>query len=104
MNIAPAVIALIMAMSINAAALECRSRPEDKTYWSWRLIDGRKCWYRGSARIDKRQLQWAARAQSKQPDNVPFPRPRPSDEELLPMYWPSLDRDSNTFDERFKGE
>jgi hypothetical protein len=30
-------------------------------YWSWRLIDGRKCWYLGKATISKSLLQWPAK-------------------------------------------
>lgn len=31
-------------------------------YWSYRLIDGRKCWYEGKTRISKSLLEWPARA------------------------------------------
>ena len=31
-------------------------------YWSWRLIDGRKCWYAGKTMISKSLLQWPAKA------------------------------------------
>lgn len=29
-------------------------------YWSWRLIDGRKCWYEGKPMLSKSSLQWPA--------------------------------------------
>src|SRR6266480_6175890 len=29
-------------------------------WWSWRLIDGRKCWYEGRTTISKSLLQWPA--------------------------------------------
>jgi hypothetical protein len=32
-------------------------------YWSWRLIDGRKCWYEGKPMLSKASLQWPASAQ-----------------------------------------
>ena len=41
-------------------------------YWSWRLIDGRKCWYEGKPMLSKSLLEWPAQA-SAQPN---------SDEEL----------------------
>lgn len=31
-------------------------------YWSWRLIDGRKCWYEGKPMLSKSLLEWPARA------------------------------------------
>jgi hypothetical protein len=31
-------------------------------YWSWRLIDGRKCWYEGKPMLSKSLLQWPANA------------------------------------------
>jgi hypothetical protein len=29
-------------------------------YWSWRLIDGRKCWYEGKPMLSKSSLEWPA--------------------------------------------
>ena len=29
-------------------------------YWSWRIIDGRKCWYKGRPMLAKSELEWAA--------------------------------------------
>jgi hypothetical protein len=31
-------------------------------HWSWRLIDGRKCWYAGKTVIAKSALRWPAAA------------------------------------------
>jgi hypothetical protein len=30
-------------------------------YWSWRMIDGRKCWYEGKPMLSKSSLEWPAR-------------------------------------------
>src|SRR5262245_44531128 len=38
-------------------------------YWSWRLIDGRKCWYEGKPGLSKSLLEWP-RATSKQPGST----------------------------------
>src|SRR5258705_5406570 len=48
----------------NAKAVECSvARPSSpQGYWSWRLIDGRKCWYAGKTMISKSLLQWPAKA------------------------------------------
>jgi hypothetical protein len=29
-------------------------------YWSWRMIDGRKCWYEGKPMLSKSLLEWPA--------------------------------------------
>jgi hypothetical protein len=43
---------------------ECSVKPPSNArgHWSWRLIDGRKCWYAGRAVISKSALRWAAAA------------------------------------------
>ena len=60
-----ACIAALMPSGVaNAKAIECSvARPSSThTYWSWRLIDGRKCWYAGKTMISKSLLQWPAKA------------------------------------------
>jgi hypothetical protein len=34
-------------------------------YWSWRLIDGRKCWYEGKPLLSKSLLEWPAQASAR---------------------------------------
>lgn len=45
----------------SAAAKQCNvampSKP--KTHWSYRLIDGRKCWYEGQNNLSKSLLTWS---------------------------------------------
>ena len=60
-----ACIAALMPTGVaNAKATECSvARPSSaQGYWSWRLIDGRKCWYAGKTMISKSLLQWPAKA------------------------------------------
>jgi hypothetical protein len=47
------------SMSI-AHAVECRSEKGEGSPWAWRQIDGKRCWYRGKAGMDKKLLQWSA--------------------------------------------
>jgi hypothetical protein len=43
-----------------AAAVDCHAAPVARqSGWVWRQIDGRRCWFKGAARTDKRLLQWA---------------------------------------------
>jgi len=42
----------------NPKMIRCETHAGDKhTYWSWREIDGRQCWFRGHG-IPKNQLFW----------------------------------------------
>jgi hypothetical protein len=61
---AACIAALMPTGEANAKALECSvARPSSaEGYWSWRLIDGRKCWYAGKTMISKSLLQWPAKA------------------------------------------
>lgn len=35
-----------------------RDKSNDGSYWSWRVIDGAKCWYRGRPGRPKTELHW----------------------------------------------
>jgi hypothetical protein len=68
MNIATESLRLLLALLVCvaiylifvgfAAALECKERPDDRSYWTYRLIDGQRCWYRGHRVISKSRLHW----------------------------------------------
>ena len=60
---AACIAALMPTGGANAKAVECSvARPSHpQGYWSWRLIDGRKCWYAGKTMISKSLLQWPAK-------------------------------------------
>ena len=68
--------ALAPVGAANAKAMECSvARPSNATaYWSWRLIDGRKCWYAGKTMISKSLLQWPSKASVQaKADTTPVP-------------------------------
>lgn len=52
-------IGLLIGMTASAAALECKaSAPSNSSdQWSYRLIEGRQCWYQGRG-MEKAQLRW----------------------------------------------
>jgi hypothetical protein len=60
---AACIAALVPTGGANAKAVECSVARGSHTqgYWSWRLIDGRKCWYLGKTMISKSLLQWPAK-------------------------------------------
>ena len=57
-----------IGMPAAQAKQQCSSaRPTNSHgYWSWRLIDGRKCWYEGKQGLSKSLLEWP-KATSEQP-------------------------------------
>ena len=58
------VLALALEVTLptaKAETIECRARPETREYWSWREIDGRRCWYKGHRSISKKLLSWGPR-------------------------------------------
>ncbi len=71
-------------------------------YWSWRLIDGRKCWYEGQAMLSKSLLEWSVQASARpksdaKPANV---SPDKSADPLDSQAW--APNDSDTFDARWR--
>jgi hypothetical protein len=45
-----------------AQAIQCVAAPTSQKHWTYRLIDGRKCWYEGKHMISKSMLQWSPQA------------------------------------------
>src|SRR3954451_20054057 len=54
----------IVAPTAAEAKQSSIARPLDPQghWWSWRLIDGRKCWYEGRTAISTSLLQWSGPA------------------------------------------
>ena len=52
-----------------AQAKQCSAErpPNARTYWSYRLIDGRKCWYEGKPMLAKSELHWPTSRSSNAP-------------------------------------
>ena len=58
-------IATIASIDVlDAQVRQCSGEPPagHHGYWSYRLIDGRKCWYEGKPMLSKSLLHWPARA------------------------------------------
>src|SRR6476469_357859 len=60
---AACIAVLLSTGGANAKGVDCSvARPSNThVYWSWRLIDGRQCWYAGKTMISKSLLQWPAK-------------------------------------------
>ena len=53
----------MLTAQAKAPIKQCSASPSKaQGHWSWRLIDGRKCWYPGKTMISKSLLQWPAKA------------------------------------------
>lgn len=53
-----AAIAIYLIFIGFAMSLECKERPDGKSYWTYRIIDSQRCWYRGHRRLPKSDLHW----------------------------------------------
>ena len=51
-------VLIFVCWSEAAAAIACRSSPGSDAYYQYRLIDGRKCWFRGHTKLEKSALAW----------------------------------------------
>jgi hypothetical protein len=60
-----------MLCAATAQAVECRpaAPAHPIKHWSYRIIDGRQCWYEGNNMMSKSLLHWEATG-SAQPDAV----------------------------------
>ena len=53
----------MLTAQAKAPITACSASPSKaQGHWSWRLIDGRKCWYAGKTVISKSLLKWPAAA------------------------------------------
>ena len=53
----------MLTAQAKAQIKECSASPsKTQGHWSWRQIDGRKCWYAGKTMISKSLLRWAPAA------------------------------------------
>jgi hypothetical protein len=79
-------VALLGAVTLpaDAAAVDCRTEKGGSGYWTWRLIDGKRCWYAGREKLPKSSLQWPRK---------PNQSAQETDENvLLYTYWPPLEK------------
>lgn len=92
--IAAAILFTPLCTSANSA-VQCRAElPATRIgHWSWRDVDGKRCWYRGPPGMEKSRLQW--------PQSAAPHASRDSDVEkaLLESVWPKLE--AAPFEERW---
>ncbi len=54
-------------------------------WWSYRIIDGRKCWYEGKPGLSKSLLEWRSETSSRPTSNEEFARTAPTENPANPM-------------------
>jgi hypothetical protein len=77
-------LGILLPVEMQAAeAKQCSAAEPSKPqkHWSYRLIDGRKCWYQGENNFPKSLLQWPDQASPLSAFGKAVPSP---EEELLP--------------------
>ena len=97
--------AALFASVSSAHAIECSSElPAVRSgHWSYRVIEGRKCWYQGQNLLPKSLLRWPDsslfNAQAKMPvaDRRDFVDPEDGS-----CCWPPLNNDDG-FESRWRG-
>ena len=62
--IGAAIMTLCSATPVQAKQCSAERPANARSYWSYRLIDGRKCWYEGKPMLSKSLLHWPASATS----------------------------------------
>jgi hypothetical protein len=84
-------------------SVEMPAKPHGQ-WWSYRIIDGRKCWYEGKPMLPKSALHWPARAPARSDSrrDAASVSTEKSNDLADTCCWPPLE-DSNTFEERWRG-
>src|ERR1700732_3605850 len=65
---APLSIEISAAQAKQQCSAEMPSNPHGR-WWSYRLIDGRKCWYEGKPMLSKSLLEWPKEASAQPVSN-----------------------------------
>ena len=98
-------IATLLPISAPAAlAKECNAgRPSTAHgHWSWRLIDGRKCWYAGKTVIPKSALRWPAAEPAQAKVKVTPPVNVVAEKRSGPMNAQARMLDDDSFESRWR--
>jgi hypothetical protein len=79
------------------AKQQCSVSAGSQGYWSWRMIDGRKCWYEGKPMLSRAMLEWPANATAQPDSNAELASAPSARRDPMNAQARELD-DSNTFD------
>ena len=93
----------MLTAQARAQIKECVASPSKaQGHWSWRLIDGRKCWYAGKAMISKSLLRWPAAAPAQAKVKVAPPVTVVTEKRSGPMNAQARMLDDDSFESRWR--
>ena len=93
----------MLTAQAKAQIRECIASPsKTQGHWSWRLIDGRKCWYAGKAVISKASLRWATAAPAQAKVKVAPPVSVVTEKRSDPMNAQARMLDDDSFESRWR--
>ena len=86
--------AVLIGSPADASVMQCQREKGAGSPWSWREIDGKRCWYKGMPGMDKKQLHWTTKtppsaAARRRARSVTIEQTAER-ERLLHSYWPPL--------------
>jgi hypothetical protein len=102
-------IVLLLGME-TAQAIQCSAAipPNPQGHWSYRLIDGRKCWYEGDNNFPKSLLQWPEQTSPLSAFGKAVPGPEeerplpPATQTVSPPAEPGNQSDVESFEARWR--
>jgi hypothetical protein len=93
----------VLTAQAKAPIKECRaSASKTQGHWSWRLIDGRKCWYAGKTVIAKSSLRWPVAAVPAQAKAAAAPVSVVTEKRSGPMDAQARMLDDDSFESRWR--
>ena len=93
----------MLTAQAKAPLRECSASPsKTQGHWSWRLIDGRKCWYAGKTVISKSLLKWPAGAPAQVQVKVAPPVSAVAEKRSDPMNAQARMLDDDSFESRWR--
>jgi len=93
-----------LSSASTAQAKQCSTErpPNTRSYWSYRLIDGRKCWYEGQPMLPKSMLHWARARPAQADDREQEPSVLPAGRYNFLDAQASMPEDSDSFEARWR--
>jgi hypothetical protein len=94
---------LTIPSAASSQTKQCSTEPPSnaRSFWSYRLIDGRKCWYEGKPMMPKSVLYWSP-AEPAQAENQKQEPIAPASRFNLLDAQASMSEDSITFEARWR--
>jgi hypothetical protein len=93
----------MLTAQAKAQIKECIASPsKTQGHWSWRLIDGRKCWYAGKTVISKSLLRWPAAAPAQATVKVAPPVSAVTEKRSDPMNAQARMLNDDSFEARWR--